>query len=109
MFSSQRIDNNYSAINMSSNSLIRNEKLLWALVLSLHPPHIKRKIKENQEDMVPNPTFPFCIYDSEDQKRDGSGEEIVKYCDAFEPAFNDHGLCYTFNNVNQAFSDAFQG
>ena len=31
------------------------------------------------------------------------------YCNAFQPTFNEHGFCYTFNNPDTSLDNAFQG
>ena len=32
-----------------------------------------------------------------------------RYCDAFQPTFNEHGLCYTFNNPDVGLDNDLQG
>ena len=31
------------------------------------------------------------------------------YCNAFQPTFNEHGFCYTFNNPDASLDNTFQG
>ncbi len=76
-----------------------DSELLDTMKKSLHPPHVLENGK-----IVPNAAFPFCKYGS----REGDGillpEYGERYCNAFQTTFNEYGLCYTFNNVNQVRS-----
>ena len=47
-----------------------------------------------------NPAFPLCLYTNKHKEGTVLGEyKGDTYCDAFQTTFNDHGLCYTYNNV----------
>ena len=82
--------------NLPIKSIGLDSELLDTMKKSLHPPHVV----ENGR-VVPNAAFPFCNYG----RREGDGVQLPEYgdrfCDDFQTTFNDHGLCYTFNNVNQ--------
>ena len=82
--------------NLSVKSIGFDSELLDSMKKSLHPPHVV----ENGR-IVPNAAFPFCKYG----RREGDGVLLPDYgdrfCDDFQTTFNEHGLCYTFNNVNQ--------
>ena len=73
-----------------------DSELLDTMKKSLHPPHVIENGK-----IVPNAAFPFCKYG----RREGDGillpEYGERYCNDFQTTFNEYGLCYTFNNVNQ--------
>lgn len=75
--------------------------------MSLHPPHAF-----GEEGIVPSPAFPFCSYGSEStQTNETVGAFFTEYeeqfCNAFQTTFNEHGLCYTFNNADQGLPDIF--
>ena len=38
---------------------------------------------------------------------DDPQEYQESYCNAFQTTFNEHGLCYTYNNADQGFDDNF--
>ena len=45
--------------------------------------------------------FPVCIYDGSQEgyeidKKEGYGGNA--YCNKFQTTFNEHGMCYTYNN-----------
>ena len=52
---------------------------------------------------------PFCKYNSEQ-----NGVEIPKYNDkfceskAFQPTFNEYGMCFTYNNRKQGMKEYFR-
>ena len=84
--------------------------LLRAMKVSLHPPHAI-EIDEANQHIMPNPAFPFCFYGSQMKnqpaKQHGSYIEAYQenYCNSFQTTFNEHGLCYTFNNADQGLDD----
>ena len=82
--------------NLPSESIRFDSELLDMMKKSLHPPHAIENGK-----IVPGAAFPFCKYGS----REGDGivlpEYGERYCNSFQTTFNEYGLCYTFNNVNQ--------
>ncbi len=87
---------------------LRNLRLNHALTetmrYSLHPPHVLERDSSSSSSFVPVPgaSFPICSYDG-----DGGGADAAvadeypsdRFCGLFRTTFNDHGLCYTFNNV----------
>eukprot|EP00094_Tigriopus_californicus_P011134 TCALIF_10745-PA protein Name:"Similar to ppk28 Pickpocket protein 28 (Drosophila melanogaster)" AED:0.17 eAED:0.17 QI:0/0/0/0.66/1/1/3/0/792 len=71
------------------------EELIDIMRTSLHPPHAI----DEEGKVVPNAAFPYCWYDNKRQE----GAKLDQYpegrfCNAFQTVFNDHGLCYTYNN-----------
>ena len=70
---------------------------------SLHPPHVLEKSDERRFSSVPGAAFPVCSYDGDVGGLGAAG--VVgeypsdRFCRLFQTTFNDHGLCYTFNNV----------
>ena len=65
-----------------------------------------------KKQIVPNAAFPFCFYSSETigTWETGYVEEYKEhYCDALQPTFNEHGLCYTFNNPDAGLDNNLQG
>ena len=61
-----------------------------------HQPHVLDRRGRPKSQAA----FPVCIYDG---KQDG--DEIDKegyggtaYCNKFQTTFNEHGMCYTYNN-----------
>ena len=62
----------------------------------------------SRKRIIPNAAFPFCFYSSETV---GTYLDDYKeyYCNAFQPTFNEHGLCYTFNNPDAGLDDNLQG
>ena len=86
----------YLLNNLPSESISFDSEFLDTMKKSLHPPHAIENGK-----IVPGAAFPFCKYGS----REGDGillrEYSERYCNSFQTTFNEHGLCYTFNNVNQ--------
>ena len=54
-------------------------------------------------------TFPFCFYGSDEQLEDGHDEknlnnESDSSCNEIQPTFNELGLCFTINNLEQGFN-----
>ena len=72
--------------------------------MSLHPPHVIEKTKNDddkeQEKIIPNSAFPFCFYGSEKKSKDIQSPYQESYCKDFQTTFNEQGQCYSFNNVN---------
>ncbi len=98
-------------MDIGENELIRDMKLLRAMEMSLQPPHLIRSRQDNVTNFAPNAAFPFCFYGSQtgdDAEGDFVPDYQDYYCNAFETTFNDHGLCYTFNNVEQGLSESFR-
>ena len=65
---------------------------------SLHP----ADMVDREGRQVPNTGFPLCLYEDDDQ--DSVGLKFPEYpedrfCNSFQPTFNEYGLCYTYNNV----------
>ena len=55
-----------------------------------------------------NTTFPFCFYGSDEEIEDGQEEKNSNgngdsYCNEIQPTFNELGLCFTINNLEQGF------
>ena len=94
-------------IKIDHDSFTESSKLLWAMEMSLHPPHAVMEGITGSKQIVPNAAFPFCFYSSETV---GTYLDDYKehYCNAFKPTFNEHGLCYTFNNPDRGLDDVFQ-
>ena len=96
---------------------------------SLHPPHVLEEEEEEDVDgfsddymdkddgkgnvggdssspdfsAVPGAAFPVCSYDGDLGGADSASVSEYpgdRFCRAFQTTFNDHGLCYTFNNVH---------
>lgn len=74
--------------------------------MSLQPPHPI----ESSGEIVPNAAFPFCFYGSSKYGSLEGNESVAgtflpsyqeHYCNVFRTTFNEHGLCYTFNNADQ--------
>ena len=69
---------------------------------SLHPPHVV----DHKGDLNPSPAFPLCLYNmkkDEGQRLPSRVYPDTRFCNAFQTAFNDHGSCYTYNNVQLGF------
>ena len=56
-------------------------------------------------------TFPFCFYGSESDEEIEDGHEEKNLngngdsnCNEIQPTFNELGLCYTINNLEQGFN-----
>ena len=96
---------------------ILSDEFLDIMKMSLHPPHVFEKTKNDedgeQEKIIPNSAFPFCFYGSEKKSKDiqspyqdfyGSEKKSKDiqspYCKDFQTTFNEQGQCYSFNNVN---------
>ena len=79
---------------------ILSDEFLDIMKMSLHPPHVFEKTKNDedgeQEKIIPNSAFPFCFYGSEKKSKDIQSP----YCKDFQTTFNEQGQCYSFNNVN---------
>ena len=61
---------------------------------SARSPHTRR----DMNGVLHKPMFPFCDYpDSET----GFDKDESKFCGSMQTTFNDFGVCYTFNNVQQ--------
>ena len=61
-----------------------------------------------------NPTFPFCFYgpqesNTHDLKTSYMNAYQESYCNAFQTTFNELGICYTINNLDQGFDDTKNG
>ena len=64
-------------------------------------------LMENQQVNL-NTTFPFCFYGSDEEIEDGQEEKNSNgngdsYCNEIQPTFNELGLCFTINNLEQGF------
>ena len=63
-------------------------------------------LMENQQVNL-NTTFPFCFYGSDEGIEDGHKEKNSNgngdSCNEIQPTFNEVGLCYTINNLEQGF------
>ena len=73
--------------------------------MSLHPPHVLRQEDKNSDSnhsnnhIINRPHFPFCYYSSDSESVGEKLDEYNEYyCNAFQPSFNEYGLCHTFNN-----------
>jgi hypothetical protein len=98
-----------------TNGLQFNVKLLRAFIQSHHPPHVFDHFENvhhgDSLQLVSAPTFPFCWYYNENVTNSGVefGPYGDRYCDNFQPTFNEYGLCYTYNNedlhTNGIYSD----
>ena len=71
-----------------------NPEVMKVLQMSLHPPHAMQNNK-----LQSSPTFPYCFYGSATE----TGQE--HYCNGFQTTFNEYGMCYTFNNVQQGLHE----
>ena len=83
---------------------ILSDEFLDIMKMSLHPPHVIEKTKNDedgeQEKIIPNSAFPFCFYGSEKKSKDIQSPYQESYCKDFQTTFNEQGQCYSFNNVN---------
>lgn len=79
--------------------------LLDVMRFSIHPPHVAEVEADFSIRQMPQPLFPFCWFRDQLDSGIKYGAYDEHYCHSFQTTFNDHGLCYTFNNFDLGFDD----
>ncbi|XP_059093651.1 uncharacterized protein LOC131888743 [Tigriopus californicus] len=79
--------------------------LLNVMRFSIHPPHVAEVQEDFSIRQMPQPLFPFCWFRDQLDSGIKYGPYDEHYCHSFQTTFNDHGLCYTFNNFDLGFDD----
>ena len=85
------------------NFLETGPEFLSMMRMSIYPPHVKE-----HQNMIPDAAFPICAYAGQEEGIKVKEYQNDKFCSSFQTTFNDHGLCYTFNNVQQRLESSLE-
>lgn len=79
------------------------------MTASIHPPHVT----DSDGLRMPNPAIPHCSYN---QGADDEVDSLILdeyetdfFCRSFQTTYNDHGLCYTYNNIQLGLESKIGG